>query len=291
MRRGDQTAFGRFRVAGVGARKPAPVGSVLQPILHDPIAAWALLDEDAGGSPTMVAPINADRVSGAYPLTRTPGTVLASPDLIKAHRAPYGGASARPLGRESAYGAGVESALKLPGELTISMRAWWSGQTTSPYPVLVDVSEAYAARNIGAGGCQCFYRLYIMASDGGIGGYHQETNGSSYTDRTWTSSLKLTPGRWTYVALRRSAAGAYTVTRDADHDTGPALGSLPNPAYGVGALNLGQWGSVQLDASTIYPGVDAWMGGYADVMVWGKRLSDAQIDHQREVMFAIEAAP
>jgi len=82
------------------------------------------------------------------------------------------------------------------------------------------------------------------------------------------------------------------VTRNADHETGPALGDMPLPQYGqAAALNLGQWGSVQLSPSNMgWPGGDAWQGGFADVMVWDKRLTDAQIDNQRAVMFALEAA-
>jgi hypothetical protein len=281
-------AFERYRVLA-SAKPAAPArGSVLQPILYSPIAAWALLDEDAGSSPTMLASVNADRVSGAYPLTRAPGTVAASADLIKQYRSPYGGASARSLGRDNGAGGGVEAALKLTGEVTISMRAWWNGSKSIAYPALVDVSEGWPARNGTNGLLQCFYRLYIdTAADGAIGAYHQRAlGGYSYTDVGWISTLKMNPGAWTYLALRRSAAGAYTLTRDDVHQSSGNLGNLPDPQYGTGAFNIGQWGSAQLSGS-FYAGADAWLGGYADVMIWGQRLTDAQIANQRAVMFAV----
>jgi hypothetical protein len=286
VRHGD--AFERFRFLGSAKKLPAD-GSVLQPVLHSPVAAWALLDEDDGSSPTMVAPINVDRVSGAYPLTRTQGTVSASADLIKQYRCAYGGASARPLGRDNGAGGGVDAALKLTGELTISMRAWWTGGTTIANPVLVDVSEGWPARNASNGQLQCFFRLYVETATGKVGAYHQRAAGGyTYADYPWLSSLVLEPGKWTYLALRRSAAGAYTVNVDAAQVTGPAT-TLPNPAYGAGALNLGQWGSVQLSASSIYAGQDGWLGGLADVMIWDKRLTDAQVLNQRAVMFDVAA--
>ncbi len=282
-------AFERFRFLA-SAQRQAAAGSMLQPVLHSPVAAWALLDDDDGSSPTMVAPINVDRVSGAYPLTRTQGTVSAAADLIKQYRSAYGGASARPLGRDDAAGGGVDAALKLTGELTLSLRAWWTGGTTTAYPVLVDVSEAYAARTPSNGQCQCFYRLYIDTAAGGkVGAYHQRAAGGySYADYPWVSSLALEPGKWTYIALRRSAAGAYTITVEDQQQTSPVV-ALPNPAYGTGALNIGQWGSVQLAPTSIYAGQDAWLGGIADLMVWDKRLTDAQVANQRAVMFDVAA--
>lgn len=284
MRHGD--AFERFAFAASAAKR---AGSVLQPVLYSPVAAWALLDDDDGSSPTMVAPINVDRVTGAYPLTRTQGTVSASADLIKQYRCAYGGASARPLGRDNAAGGGVEAALKLSGALTISMRAWWTGGTTILNPVLVDVSEGWGARNGTNGLLQCFYRLYMDTSNGRIGAYHQRAAGGYvYADYPWLSSLTISPGRWTYLACRRSAAGAYTITVDTTHETSPAY-PLPDPAFGTGALNIGQWGSAQLSSSSIFVGSDPWQGGLADVMIWDKRLTDAQVLNQRAVMFDVAA--
>jgi hypothetical protein len=287
VRHGD--AFERFAFAA-SAKRVAAAGSVLQPVLYAPVAAWALLDDDDGSSPTMVAPINVDRVTGAYPLTRTQGTVSASADLIKQYRCAYGGASARPLGRDDGAGGGVEAALKLSGELTISMRAWWTGGTTVAFPTLVDVSEGWPARNASNGQLQCFYRLTIDTAAGGkVIAYHQRAAGGySYADYVWTSSLAMEPGKWTYLALRRSAAGAYTVNVDAAQVTGPAT-PLPNPAYGAGALNLGQWGSAQIAPGNLYVGADPWQGGLADVMIWDKRLTDAQVLNQRAVMFDVAA--
>lgn len=291
--RPTRAAAERFRFAGAGKPAALPPGAMLQPVLHDPIAAWALLDDDDGTLPYLTGLAHRDRVSGTYPLTRTPGTVQATADLIKGFRCAHGGSSARPLGRDDRNGGGVEPIFKWTGEFTVSLRVWWSGSTAIGYPAVFDVSEGWSVRNGANGMVQTFARLYMVSADGSLGGFHQRAlGGYSYSDRGWTSPLKLTPGAWTYVALRRTAAGAYTVTRNADHATGPALGDMPLPQYGqAAALNLGQWGSVQLSSTSIpYAGGDAWQGGFADVMVWDKRLTDAQIDNQRAVMFALEAA-
>lgn len=282
MRAGN--AFSRFKILASG-KPPAPtlVGPWLQPVAYSPIAAWALLDQETG--PTMGAASLVDRVSGAYPLTRPIGTVAPSPDLLKGYRCPVGGASSRPLGRDDRHGGGLDPILKFQGACTLSMRLWWRKHTT--WQTVFDLTEGWGARN-DPSKIQAFFRFSIH-TDGWLNGYHQQyVGGYSFSDYSYTSTtVQLTRGRWQYVALRRSAAGRYTWTVDGVHETAPGDLPLPNTPTASGCLNIGQWGSAELSPGSVFAGSDPTLSGYADVMVWNKELTDAQINEQRRVMFGL----
>lgn len=220
----------------------------LQPTLYSPLALYALR-----GAPT-TATTYADRSGNSRPLTA--GAPIPCPDAIPGFTAVT----------RSRLTRGVDAGLNLIGAVTVNARVWYAASGGTQ--VIAAVGNAGGASN------QNTAWLIGCVSDGTLYTY---TEHGSAVGAFLGSTLALTPGKWSYVSLRRSSDGV-SVSFGLD-------GVYQNATLGFAATDA--------SASSLVIGEDpvsgslAWLGGLSDVGIWGARLSSTQDLGQRKVMMGI----
>lgn len=146
-----------------------------------------------------------------------------------------------------------ESFFAIAGALTVTCRYWWSSNSkeflTGITQGATDLSGWWTLRVDGAG------KL------------------SYACDASSLVSAMTVGQQWQFVCLRRNAAG--TVVDLQLDTTTQTSGTLAVPTAG---------GSFRIGGEITVPTVQ---GAVADIMIWNKRLTDAQVEAQRVVMMGL----
>jgi hypothetical protein len=148
----------------------------------------------------------------------------------------------------------VIAALVFPsGEFTLTCRVWWLNKATSQ--VVCDIGDLGQATNYLLGAGPAGEVVFIGANIGGA---------------MFTSSLMLPAQRWCFLSARRTTGGVVTVGIDGAYQDSPVM-PLPTGIQGrviVGSVE-GENGS--------------WKGALADMSLWARRLTDAELTGLRAV--------
>lgn len=228
--------------------KEAAVGSIVlppsgTPPLYAPIAQWPL-----DGAPDS-SKLWFDRSGNGRHLTA--GTATATADMVASRTAIIpGSVNANRLRRV------VDPALQLRGELTISVRA---KRAAGGGGVLVCMSALYAGT-----ASKSLYVLNVGTS-GALGSFLDGV------PAIWTAAA-MTSDAWHFGSLRRTADGAETLGIDGTYQDFASRGPI------VGGTE--DWlviGDHEESAAGYF------QGPMADVTIWDRRLTDAELEHVRLV--------
>jgi hypothetical protein len=216
-----------------GQYAPAPVVPQLQPITDSPVGAWSL---DG----------NADRSGNGLALSGGSNTYCG--DLIKGGRANHN--SIRGLA------AANDAVLRITGEITVVARAWIGVLGSGFIAGMVKSQNVRECWSIVAGPSLS----YLIESPTNI----------SFSP---VGAEFIVSEAWTFVAMRRTAAGVVTLNVNGAQAT-----SAPLPVPTFSASNAFRIGGQVAGPSS---------GGFADVAVFAAFLTDAQIQARRRVMMGL----
>jgi hypothetical protein len=146
----------------------------------------------------------------------------------------------------------VISALALAGPMTLTARVKPSG---SGLQILLDVGDSGPASNY----------LIARLTSGALA--YSPVSGVGYD----TGSIVMPNEEWSFISLRRASPTDVTL------GIGAQYVNLTAMAPGAGTTGIVILGMVEGDAAT------RWLGAFADVCIWGRRLTDAELDVLRKV--------
>jgi hypothetical protein len=216
-----------------GQSSPAPVVPQLQPVTDSPLAAWS-----CDG--------NVDRSGNGFALSA--GQNLFCGDLIKGARGSF--ASIRGIA------SGNDAPFRITGEITVTARAW-TGVLGSGF-----IAGCVASDNV----FQCWSLsrgpnlIYQVSTPVPV---QYAPAGGEF----------IVGSDWTFVAMRRTAAGVVTLNVNGAQATS---GAMTVPTFSASnAFRIG--GQSGLISS----------GGIADVAIFPSFLTDAQIQARRRVMMGL----